>query len=359
MGDGVNTVSRTIAAQAAHAASSCSVPLSKTAPNAASPRPASLVHKGLKEKVQGYRFPNRDYRQPAFYLITMAAHDRIPRFSTCADNRIELKDDGRLVDNLWHRIAKDYPQIHLPELVIMPDHLHGIVRVKEQIVKPVGVPLRAFKSQVTSALRERYGNPNLQIWMPGYHDWAVWRRGSLNAYIQYIRDNPRRYCMRIAHPDLFRRINDLRHARLPPDETWTGYGNLFLLDKPELYPLQVSRRITPEALAALREEMLECIRNGGVLVSPFISPGEKEIARAALDAGGSVILMKPDGFPSFFKPHGKYFDLCQEGRLLILTCRPPSTGATTVTRDLCLAMNQWSQHIAETCAVGEQETGET
>ncbi len=166
-------------------------------------------------------------------------------------------------------MAKDYPQISLSTLVIMPDHLHGIVRVTEHMEKPIGVPLRAFKSQVTSALRKRQVNPELQV----------------------------------------------------------------------------SRRIEPEALAALREEMLDCVRNGGVLVSPFISPGEKEISRAALDAGGSVILMKPDGFPPYFKPHGKYFDLCLQGRLLILACRPPSTGATTVTRELCLAMNHWCQQI--------------
>jgi len=141
--------------------------------------------------------------------------------------------------------------------------------------------------------------------------------------------------------------NDLRHERLPADETWTGYGNLFLLDKPELYALQVSRRIVPEALETLQAEILERVRNGGVLVSPFISPGEKDIARAALDAGGTVILMKPDGFPPCFKPHGKYFDLCVQGRLLILACRPPAAGNTPVTRDLCLAMNRWCQHIAE------------
>lgn len=327
MDAGVNTASRTDASPAAHSAP---------------PRPAALVHKG---KVQGYRFPTRDYRQPAFYMITMSAHDRRPRFATCANNRTELTEDGRLVYALWQLMAKDYPQISLSTLVIMPDHLHGIVRVTDHMEKPIGVPLRAFKSQVTSALRKRQGNPELQVWAPGYHDWAVWRRGSLNAYIQYIRDNPRRHCLRKAHPDLFRRINDLQHARLPENEPWTGYGNLFLLDKPELYPLQVSRRIEPEALAALREEMLDCVRNGCVLVSPFISPGEKEISRAALDAGGSVILMKPDGFPPCFKPHGKYFDLCLEGRLLILACRPPSTGATTVTRELCLAMNHWCHQI--------------
>ena len=331
MNAGVNTASRTPA-----------TPL----------RPAPLVHKGPvqkgpRERVQGYRFPTRDYRQPAFYMITMTAIDRRPRFATCAENRTTLTEDGQLVYDLWHRMAEDYPLISLSSLVIMPDHLHGIVRVTEHMDKPIGVPLRAFKSQVTSALRKRDANPDLQIWASGYHDWAVWQRGSLNAYIHYIRDNPRRYCLRKAHPDLFRRINNLRHERLPADETWTGYGNLFLLDKPELYALQVSRRIAPEALETLQAEMLDRVRNGGVLVSPFISPGEKDIARAALDSGGAVILMKPDGFPPCFKPHGKYFDLCVQGRLLILACRPPATAATPVTRDICLSMNHWCQHIAK------------
>jgi hypothetical protein len=48
-----------------------------------------------------------------------------------------------------------------------------LVRVKEQMEKPVGVPLRAFKSQVTSALHKRYGNPALNIWTPGYHDFLL------------------------------------------------------------------------------------------------------------------------------------------------------------------------------------------
>ena len=108
----------------------------------------------------------------------------------------------------------------------------------------------------------------------------------------------------------------------------------------------MSRSLAADALAALRRDALDWVESGGVLVSPFISPGEKEIARAALDAGGSVILMKPDGFDRFFKLSGRYFELCLQGKLLILSCRPPSTTAAPLTRDLCLAMNRWCAEIA-------------
>jgi REP element-mobilizing transposase RayT len=306
------------------------------------PCPARPIH-----RQQGIRYAGRDYRIPAFYMITMATLGRKPLFATCENAKSTLNDDGWLVYQLWHRMAKDYAQVETSTLIIMPDHLHGIVRVKEQMAKPVGVPLRAFKSQVTSALRKRYGNPEMKVWTPGYHDLAVWRRGALAAYTHYLIDNPRRHCLKKENPDLFSRVNNLRHPRLPQDETWSGYGNLFLLDQPELRELRVSRSIPPDQLEELRKETLEWIKSGGVIVSPFISPGEKEIAKTALDAGGAVILMKPDGFDRYFKPRGKYFDLCLQGKLLILACRPCAPAASTLTREICLRMNRWCTEIAK------------
>jgi len=68
------------------------------------------------------------------------------------------------VQELWRRIATDYPAIELCVLCIMPDHLHGVLRVTKPLGKPLGVPLRAFKSQATSALRKCHGNPSLNRW---------------------------------------------------------------------------------------------------------------------------------------------------------------------------------------------------
>ena len=98
------------------------------------------------------------------------------------------------------------------------------------MTQSVGVPLRAFKSQVTSALRKKYGEPGLNIWNQGYHDLCVWRRGALKAYTHYLCDNLRRYCLKQSRPDLFRRVNNLSHSRLPAGSPWNGFGNLFLLD---------------------------------------------------------------------------------------------------------------------------------
>jgi hypothetical protein len=272
-----------------------------------------------------YRARFQDYRTPSFYLITIVALNRRPLFSTCADNRVTFTKDGAIVYRLWHNIPATYPEIAPSTFVLMPDHLHGILRVTRCMEKPLGVALRAFKSQVTSALRDKHGAPSLKIWEPGYHDHIVYRAGALTAFTRYLMDNPRRYCLKKANPDLFRRINTLAHPMPSIGRTWSGYGNPFLLDRPEKRALQISRRATEAEVAALKERALAEAENGTTLVSPFISPGEKAVATAILAAPtGSVILRSRTVSRRFFKPKGRYFDLCAQGRLSSFrrTCRP-------------------------------------
>jgi REP element-mobilizing transposase RayT len=289
----------------------------------------------------------QDYRAPAFYMITMTTLNRRPLFAACADNLSTLNEDGWLVYNLWHAMPKTYPELALSTLVIMPDHLHGIVRVTERMAQSVGVPLRAFKSQVTSALRKKYENPTLAVWNPGYHDLCVWRKGALKAYTHYLCDNPRRYCLRKTHPDLFVRVDHLKHSRLPPEQVWNGYGNRFLLDRPEIVSLRVSRRASPEEIAGLCKSFMEQAAQGAVVISPFISPGEKAVVSAILEADrGDVILMKAGGFPDGYKPSGRYYDLCAQGRLLILTPYPDCSSPPALTREQCGDMNTWCAWIA-------------
>jgi REP element-mobilizing transposase RayT len=291
-----------------------------------------------------YRAPFHDYRDPRFYLFTMVALNRRPLFSTCENNRVVFTKEGAIVYHLWHDIPRAYPEIVPSTFVLMPDHLHGILHVTRRMEKPIGVVLRAFKSQVTSALRDKHGDRSLNVWERGYHDHILSRAGALKAFTHYLMDNPRRYCLKKANPDLFRRINILTHPLLQAGQNWNGYGNLFLLDLPEKRAVRVSRHSTAAEIAALQEKVLLEAARGVAIVSPFISPGEKAVANAILAAPkGFVILMKPSGFPPFFKPKGRYFDLCAQGRLLIVSPNLPPV--SPITREACLAMNGWCETI--------------
>ena len=134
---------------------------------------------------------------------------------------------------------------------------------------------------------------------------------------RYIADNPRRLAMKRDNPQLFRVVNSLKVG----DRTFSAIGNQWLLEHPIRLQVRCHNNKTPENLrliALQKEYFLARGREGGVLVSPCISAGEKEIARAALEEKLPLIVLLENGFPPLYKPPGQYFDACCERRLLML-----------------------------------------
>lgn len=76
-----------------------------------------------------------------------------------------------------------------------------------------------------------------------------------------------------------------------------------------------------ELVGALENHKMNCLRRRGrvrVQISPCISTNEKEIVRATLDAKLTLIVLLENGFPPIYKPPKYYFEVCAEGRLLML-----------------------------------------
>ncbi|MFO7870370.1 MAG: transposase [Kiritimatiellia bacterium] len=294
----------------------------------------------------GKRMYAHDYTRPGFYMITILTAGRRRLFGRCENNRTRLSEMGEIVKRRWHEIPQYRPGIETNTLVVMPDHLHGIVYVKGKLPKPVGQTIRGYKSGATSELRKHTNDPRLDIWEEGYHDRVIMNSDTLRSERRYIADNPRRYCVRKDNPELFVRVNRLEHPRLPAGPAWAGYGNLHLIGKPAMMPVQVSRKASQSELAALKAHVKKQSWRGTVVVSPFISPGEKEIAQEVMAQDyGSLILVKPEGFPPLYKPSGVYFDLCAQGRLLVLSPYPHTGRAQPLTRERCLEMNEYVEEM--------------
>ena len=297
-------------------------------------------------KRAGIRAQWHDYTGAGFYMITLVTAPRRNLFGVCKDNAVQLSIEGKLVCEAWHKMPTFTPQIEAQELCIMPDHLHGILFAKEKLPRTLSAIVRGFKSGITSELRRMSQAPTLSVFQDGFHDLVSLQIKSIKAYSAYIRDNPRRYCLKREHPDLFTRLDHLTSPHLPKELPWTGFGNPFLLDKPHRLAVRISRSATPEEITSKKAFFLEAIHQGAVLISPFISPGEKEMVSYAIEQGGSVIVLKHEGFPALYKPSGAYFDLCAQGRLLILSCAEFTGQKTPLTREACLEMNGWCSAIA-------------
>ena len=99
------------------------------------------------------RLPNYDYSQPGYYFVTLCAHERECSFGKIEDNKIVLNETGMLVYRKWHGLPDYFPGVELDQMVIMPNHLHGIIiildRRKGGVLPPLGI-IPPYKDAITS-----------------------------------------------------------------------------------------------------------------------------------------------------------------------------------------------------------------
>lgn len=341
---------------------------------------------GKKKPSMLRRCVGHDYTERQIYMITMVTEGRRSLFGQVVgrsdapkgsedEPRMVLSKLGQRVVDEWWVSEKHHPEIKVVALQMMPDHLHGILFVREKMEKPLGIALRGFKQSCNRHYRElegggvalatqqagrialttqhteralrkeRRGEDRTHglLFARGYNDKLLLRAGQLNAWIRYLEDNPRRLLMKREHPDLFRVQRDVEAAGM----TFSSIGNRFLLHKPEKVRVQCSRSLTGTEIQAKAAKYLTLARHGAVLVSPAISPGEKSVMRAAFNAGHPLIFLQENGFTDLAKPGGTRMEACAKGRLLILAPWEHHNEKVAISRGQCLELNEIARRICE------------
>ena len=245
------------------------------------------------------------------------------------------------------KIHRFYPQLEVWKLCVMPDHLHMIVRINEDMGKGkhLGIVVTGFKSGCNNAYWKLFNMddpPRQGLFETGYCDKILMNEGQLDNWIRYLDDNPRRLMMKHQNPNLFTVLTNMEVA----GEQCQAVGNRFLLNIPDKVAVIVHRRYTEERIACLREEWLACGERGGVLVSAAISPKEKEVLREAMNRAYNIILLRENGFPKLYKPSGEAFDACARGLLLQISPWEFHYEKRAITRAQCLHLNAMAERIA-------------
>ncbi len=333
---------------------------------------------GEKKPSMLRRRVGHDYTERQIYMVTITTEGRRPLFgqvvgrsdAPAGDNnapRIVLSELGTRVQQEWLGIPNYYPEIKIIALQMMPDHLHGILFVKQKMQKDLSRVIRGFKTGCNRAYRALFSaSPTVPcvatqsqqrvpstpkgshpkhglLFAPGFNDQLLLSQGQLQTWLDYLRDNPRRLLMKREHPDLFRVQRNL----IIKGHQFSAIGNRFLLNRPIRQQVQCSRRLTEEQIAEKTEEMLSLAQQGAVLVSPCISKGEKLIMRAAFDAGMPLIILQENGFTDLAKPGGQRMDACARGQLLLLAPWEHHNERTAITRNQCLTLNALAHQICE------------
>lgn len=220
------------------------------------------------------------------------------------------------------------------QYMIMPDHIHILLFVTAPIPRHLGNYIGMFKVKTGQDFQNLSGFEG-PVFDEDFYDCILYPKRSLDVLYRYLRDNPRRLAVRREHPEFFRRVNCMEIG----DGRFQAYGNIQLLENPFKEQVVVHRRDGEAERDAKRQLWFHTGANGGVLVSPFISPAEKDIRREAEAVGSRIILITNATMGERYKPSESDFALCESGRLLIISY------PGELTRQKCLEMNRLAEMI--------------
>jgi putative transposase len=81
-----------------------------------------------------YRIPTAraawwDYRHAALYFVTICTHGMECCLGEIKNNEMHLSAIGKIAESCWHEIPLHMPFAKLHAMVVMPNHVHGIIEI--------------------------------------------------------------------------------------------------------------------------------------------------------------------------------------------------------------------------------------
>jgi len=83
-----------------------------------------------KYRIASIRLQNWDYRWNGKYFITICTHNMHHLFGKIENGKMILSNVGVLADVFWHEIKNHAKNVELDAFVVMPNHIHGIIILK-------------------------------------------------------------------------------------------------------------------------------------------------------------------------------------------------------------------------------------
>jgi putative transposase len=170
------------------------------------------------QRRRSIRLRERDYSAPGKYFLTICTRNRELIFGTIENKNMTLFPIGIIAERYWKNIPRHFPNIRLDEFCIMPNHIHGILIIKDAsnvgvqyeipgnhieplhsveshfhsfqhtVPKSIGSILRTYKTAVTKRCKEN--GFDQFVWQRNFHDRVIRDDSELRRIQEYIRNNP-------------------------------------------------------------------------------------------------------------------------------------------------------------------------
>lgn len=142
------------------------------------------------------RLPYYDYSTNGGYFVTICTEKR--KNTLCAivgDGFPVPKKAGQITEANVHRISLKFPEVYVDKYVIMPNHIHLLLRIDN--VGGTGNPsptlgkiIGWFKYQTTREINAAYNTAGNRVFQRSYHDHVVRGDKDYAMIWEYIDTNP-------------------------------------------------------------------------------------------------------------------------------------------------------------------------
>ncbi len=117
---------------------------------------------------------------------------------------------GAIVLQEWHKSFEIRNELFCDAFVLMPNHLHAILRIEKTVIEPhapgnpsTGIAFRppksissfvaGFKSAATAKINVLRNTPGATVWQPRFHDHIIRNMTEYQNIAIYIQNNPAKW----------------------------------------------------------------------------------------------------------------------------------------------------------------------
>ena len=143
------------------------------------------------------------YSSGGYYFITISAYQNQRIFGKIRDGEMQLSAIGEIARQHISMIAAAYPDTDVLCSVVMPNHIHIVLRVshidvaelKERSRPKMKVPkiVQSYKASVSREVRRCGYCCGMPIWHKSYYDVIIRSEKQLTLVYAYIKCNPIRW----------------------------------------------------------------------------------------------------------------------------------------------------------------------
>jgi REP element-mobilizing transposase RayT len=159
------------------------------------------------------RLKDYDYSRRGAYFVTVCTRNKQPLFGEIIDGVMHQNDVAEIARKYWLEIPNHFSNVTLDQFVIMPNHVHGIIVITDDMVgakhasplrsyktkihgakpKSLGTIIASFKSATTKQINLLLKTPGNPHWQRNYYEHIIRNEQELNKIKRYIINNPPRW----------------------------------------------------------------------------------------------------------------------------------------------------------------------